>query len=41
MFDHLELLLEGLGTIQDIHTASDEKTGDETPELDILANVGS
>jgi hypothetical protein len=41
MFDCLELAFEGLGTIQDVDTTSNEKTGDKTPELDVLAEVGS
>jgi hypothetical protein len=41
MIDSLEFPLEGFRTICDINTASNEKTGDQTPKLDVLADVGS
>jgi hypothetical protein len=41
MFDRLELPLEGLGSIRNVNTASNKKTGDKTPQLDVLTDVGS
>jgi hypothetical protein len=41
VLNSLELPFEGFRTIRNVDTASGEKTGDETPKLDKLADVGS